>query len=86
MWVEEHLEDGAKERQSEWTGSIAVGSKSFINNVKERLGFRAKGREVIIGEDGYQLRERSATYNALFEVENEDIEPENTHYWDVKRE
>ena len=85
-WVEAHLEDGAKERQSEWTGSIAVGSKSFIENVKRRLGFRAKGREIIAGEDVYQLRERSASYNTLFEGKNEDIDPQNTHYWDVKGE
>ena len=42
-WVEEHLGDGAKERQDEWTGSVAVGSKSFIESVKARLGFRPKG-------------------------------------------
>jgi putative transposase len=29
-WVEEHLRDGAKGRQDGWTGSVAVGSKSFI--------------------------------------------------------
>ena len=45
-WVEEYLGDEAKERQDEWTGSIAVGSRSFIENVKALLGFRAKGREI----------------------------------------
>ena len=33
-WVEEHLGDEAKERQDEWTDSVAVGSKSFIESVK----------------------------------------------------
>ena len=45
-WVEEHLGDGAKERQDEWTDSFAVGSKSFIESVKASLGFRARGRDV----------------------------------------
>ena len=85
-WVEEHLGDGAKERQDEWTDSVAVGSKSFIESVKTSLGFRAKGREIIESGDGYQLRESSTPYMALFEAENEDIDLENTFFWDVKVE
>jgi len=54
-WVEEYLADGVKNRQDEWTGSIAVGSRSFVENVKALLGFQAKGRDVIEGGEGYQL-------------------------------
>jgi hypothetical protein len=50
------------------------------------MGFRAKGRDVIQSGEGYQLRESPATYKALFEAENEDIDPENTVLWDVKDE
>ena len=67
-WVEEHLGDGTNGRQDEWTCSIAVGSKSFIENAKARLGFRAKGRNVVEGGKGYQLRESPAHYKALFDV------------------
>ena len=63
-----------------------MGSKSFIESVRERLGFRAKGCEIIQSGDGYQLRENSAPYKALFEAENEDIDLENTVFWDVKDE
>jgi hypothetical protein len=76
----------AKERQDEWTGSVAVGSKSFIESVKASLSFRAKGRDVIPSGEGYQLRESPATYKVLFEAEKEDIDPENTVFWDVKDE
>ena len=85
-WVEEYLADRAKNRQDEWTGSIAVGSKSFIENVKARLGFRAKGRDVIEGSEEYQLRESSGDYKALFEVENKDIGVENAYFWDLNPE
>lgn len=44
--INEYLGDGRKNRQDEWTRSIAVGSRSFIENVKALLGFRAKGRRV----------------------------------------
>jgi putative transposase len=83
-WVEEHLADGATVRQDKWTGSIAVGSRSFIESVKANLGFRAKGRDVIGTDAGYQLRESHASYKALFEAKNEDIGLKNTRFWDIK--
>ena len=79
-------QDGVKIRQGEWTRSIAVGSRSFIENVKALLGFGAKGRDVIEGGEGYQLREGAAHYEAFFEAENDDIGPKNTYLWDIKGE
>ena len=63
-----------------------VGSWSFIESVKERLGFRAKGRDIIKSGEGYQLRESPTPYNALFEAENEDIDLKNTRFWDINSE
>jgi hypothetical protein len=34
--VDEYLGNGAESRQNGWSGSIAVGSKSFVEEVKER--------------------------------------------------
>ena len=82
-WIDEYLGDGLQARQDEWTRSIAVGSKSFIENVKNLLGFRAKGREVIEGFEGYQLRERFAGYEAFFGGQKDDIGFENTYRWDI---
>ena len=82
-WIEDYLGDGSKNRQDEWTDSIAVGNRSFIEKLKALLGFRAKGRKVKEGGEGYQLREDPGPYNALFEVEKEDIGPENTYLWNV---
>ncbi|MFH1123896.1 MAG: hypothetical protein V1758_09590 [Pseudomonadota bacterium] len=62
------------------------GGKSFIKNVKALLGFRAKGRDVIGGSEGYQLREGPGHYKALFGAENDDIGSENTYFWDVNNE
>ena len=50
-----------------------VGSKSFIENVKACLGFRAKERDVIEGGEGYQLRESPTYYKSLFEAEKDNI-------------
>jgi len=51
--------------------------------VKALLGFRAKGRDVIGGNEGYQLQEGSAFYKALFGAGNDDIGLENTYFWGV---
>ena len=83
---EEYLENGTKSRQDEWTDSIAVGSKSFIEKVKALLGFKAKGRVVMEGGEEYHLREEATPYTALFRPEKNDIGPENAYFCDVSTE
>jgi len=85
-WIEEYLGNGVKSRQEEWTDSIAVGSRVFVENVKALLGYRAKGRDVIEVPEGCQLREGVAQYKALFGAEKEDIGLENSYFWDVNAE
>ncbi len=85
-WVEEQLQGAGKKRQDEWTSSIAVGNKAFVEDVKARLRFRAKGRDVVEADEGYQLRENLSYSTALFGVENEDIDLKNTCSLDVKFE
>ena len=85
-WVEEYLGDGEKARQEEWTDSIAVGSRPFIEKVKALLGYRAKGRDIIEGTEGYQVREGPAAYNDLFGAGKMDIGPQNAYFWDIKAE
>lgn len=85
-WLEEYLGDRSKTRQDEWTDSITVGSKTFIDKVKALLGSMALGRNVIEGGGGYQLREGAASYNALLRPEKRDIGPKNTYCWDINYE
>ena len=56
-WVEETLQPGKPEQQNHWTESIALGSKSFIEEVKKGLGFRARGRSIAGSNDHFELRE-----------------------------
>jgi putative transposase len=80
------LGDGPKNRQEGWTDSIAVGSRTFIENAKALLGFKAIGRDVQEGGGGYQLREGAISYNALFGPEKRDIGPKNIYFWDINYE
>ena len=51
--VNESLANGNIQRQNQWTKSIAVGSKSFIETIKEKLGTLAKGRKIIENDGGF---------------------------------
>ena len=44
-WVEVSVSSGENTRASEWTQSIAVGSKDFVESTKLRLGIHAQGRK-----------------------------------------
>ena len=58
-----------------------VGSKQFIEKVKEKLGFRARGRKVNAGADAsFQLREEQSTYGG--DSVSTDLATENTYLWD----
>jgi len=54
--------------------------------VKEILAFKAKGRDVMKGGEGYDLREDAAPYTALLSREKGDIRPENTDFWEIDSE
>ena len=62
--------------KSKWTQSIAVGDKSLLEQIKERLGIRAKGRKIYESDDDYQLREGQTVYGDWLDSENE-----NTFAW-----
>jgi hypothetical protein len=68
-------------RESKWTASIAVGSKMFVEDTKERLGMKAHGREVIGGDGTYQLREATEPYGHIFDHQNDDLRVENRYFW-----
>lgn len=81
--VNESLANGENTRQAQWTESIAVGSKSFLEGIKDKLGILAKGRSILERTGGFQLREKAGTYSAVFDGTKENIGPENGYHWDA---
>jgi putative transposase len=61
-WVEDRLANGNPFREDLWTESVAVGDDDYVEEVKDRLGAKAKGRSIIKDGDQYQLRERPLGY------------------------
>ena len=62
QWVESCLSDGDNFRGGKWTESIAVGSESFIQNVKMLMGGMALGRKVLETGESFQLKEVQYPY------------------------
>ena len=77
-WVDDYLGNGNKIRDGKWTESIAVGSKTFTERVKELMGVLAIGRKSTGDGETYQFREAAAPYAVHFGAKKSNIEPENT--------
>jgi len=58
----------------------------LVEKVKALLGFRALGREVIQGVEGYEIREEPSCYKALFGAKKGFIGMKNTYFWDTNVE
>ena len=52
-WVEEVFARDGHVRDTKWSETIAVGSAPFVEKMKEKLGIRAIGSEVVKTNDGY---------------------------------
>jgi len=68
------------------TQSIAVDSKFFIEEVKDKLGFKAIGRKVVSTGDVYELNESEAPYSSGFDGKMCTLRPKNSVKWRVCRE
>jgi hypothetical protein len=82
-WVEEIIKRKTFIRDKKWSKSIAVGSKEFVEDIKDKLGIRAKGRKVVESGGGYHLRETQAAYMSNFTPENSVLRAKNTYVWEV---
>ncbi|MBT8364504.1 MAG: hypothetical protein KJP23_07335 [Deltaproteobacteria bacterium] len=75
-WVDSEMQTDNCGKENKGTQSIAVGSKTFIEKMKESLGFRAKGRKMIGADDTYELREAVAPFGNA-----DNLDSGNTYLW-----
>jgi putative transposase len=75
-WVDSAIQTDNGDKKNKWTQSIAVGSKTFIEKMKESLGFRAKARKIICAYDTFELREVIAPYGKA-----NNLDSVNTFLW-----
>ena len=82
-WVEDVIRQGSSAREEKWTQSIAVGNKLFVEGVKDKLDFKATGRNIVGMKDGYELKESVASYSADSGTKTEALRPDNSFKWRV---
>jgi putative transposase len=80
-WVDENLRARNLVREEIWTESVAVGSREFVAQTKEKLGIRAIGRKVRNSGSCHELRESQAIYNGNFGHEIGGLRGENMYFW-----
>ncbi len=80
-WVETFLANGDNNRDDKWSRSIAVGSQSFIEHIKSRMGVLAKGRKTVASGESYQIREPDIFYSNHYECKKSEIDPKNKYFW-----
>jgi len=85
-WLEDVLCKDGHAREEKWTQSIAVGSKFFVKEVKDKLGFKAIGRKVVSTGDVYELKESEALYSSNFDGKMSALRPKNRLNWRVYHE
>ncbi len=79
-WADSAMQTDNSGKEDKWTQSIAVGSRSFVEKMKEALGFRASGRKIICAADTFELREGQTPYG-----EASDLDSGNTFLWDQQQ-
>lgn len=82
-WVESSLSGNRIKRQACWTQSIAAGSRSYVEAIRNQMGGLATGRQIQSGHEGFELREYPQAYNLIFGAENEVIGGENRCFLDI---
>jgi putative transposase len=73
--------EGDFRRQPQWTESIAVGDKDYVERVKDQMGYKAIGRKVVEGIDSFVLKETQRPYKSISDKAIQEHSEDNTFYW-----
>jgi putative transposase len=82
-WVENNLKVDKQLHESKWSQSIAVGSKAFVEKIKDELGMRAVHRRTNKVDESFELREEQSPYITNFNPKNAQLSKNNSYYWHI---
>ncbi len=80
-WVDASIMQGNVTRQPQWTESIAVGNKGYVEKVKDSMGYKAIGRKIIENRDSFVLKETQHPYHSISERVRHLPQHDNTFLW-----
>ena len=64
-WIESALANGNASREPKWSEAVAVGRRSFVEEVKRTLGARARYRRIADEDATAVLRDAEAHYGVI---------------------
>lgn len=76
-WVTAGLRAQSRAREHVWTQSVAVGDREFVDEVRVRLGVRARYRGTAVIGQSLALREPVGAYEACFDPETDVLSSDN---------
>ena len=82
-WVDQELMHDSLQRDERWTNSIAIGSESFIEQIKTSLGIKAIHKKVIIKERSYHIKDETSSYVPNLDSKTEAIKEDNSVLLDL---
>ena len=85
-WVDASIIKGDIKRQPQWTESIAVGEKIYVEKVKDQMGYKAIGRKVVENRDSFVLKETQQPYQSISDRAVQFQSKDNTFYWQIGSE
>ncbi len=80
-WIQQACSQN-QAKQAMWVESVAVGSESFVLDMKAKMGFSVLGRKTCFNDDIYTLREPESAYNVHLHSKKVPLSSENTVYFD----
>ena len=78
-WIESQR-GKVNQRDATWAEAVATCSREFVEEVKEKLGMRAKARTVRPQNEGFVLKETTAPYRPLCDGKKVLLREENLVY------
>lgn len=66
LWLDKELERGFQARDEMWSGSIAVGSKSFVERINSAFAIISRSGKIIEQDGKYILKDCTGSYNGDF--------------------
>ncbi len=82
LWIEDALTRKVEKRDTRWSEAIAVGSPTFVEQVKRELGMKARHRTVDATDESSVLREARQTYTVIPGKENHTLRSKNAIHWE----
>jgi len=82
-WVDAAMIKGNMARQPQWTESIAIGDKVYVEKVKDQMGYKAIGRKIIEDRDSFVLRETQDPFQNISDRHTCLSAEDNMFYWQI---